>query len=103
MDKTTKTILILWLCTIVVITTGAYYGSKRGDLGGTDKLVEDMAATAGGYKPTTPLPLSKTGENIAFTIGGLFAGIVIGYYWTQLDKKTQNKEQIDDTQNQRTE
>ena len=102
MDKTTKTILILWLCTVVVITTGAYFGSKRGDLGGTDKLVEDMAATAGGWTPTTPLPLSEIGENIAFTIAGLLAGIVIGYYWTLLDEKTAKKGQIDNKKNQRT-
>lgn len=84
MDKVTKTILLLWLCTVVIIITGAYFGSKKGNLEGTDKLVEDMAATAGGYEPSTPLPLSEIGENIVFTLAGLLAGIIFGYYWTHM-------------------
>ncbi|MFQ5976010.1 MAG: hypothetical protein ACE5J5_06835 [Candidatus Hydrothermarchaeales archaeon] len=84
MNKVTKIILLLWFGTVVIITLGAYFGSAKGDLGGTDALVEDMAATAGGYEPITPVVLSEIGENIAFTLAGLFAGIVFGYYWTDL-------------------
>ncbi len=106
MNKVTKTILLLWLCTVGMITVGAYFGSANGDLGGTDALVEDMAATAGGYEPSTPIPLTEIGENIAFTLAGLLAGIIFGYYWTRLvERAPYPKGQLNDAkgQKQRTE
>ncbi len=102
MNKVTKAILLLWICTVVLITVGAYFGSAKGDLGGTDALVEDMAATAGGYEPSTPIPLTGIGENIAFTLAGLLAGIIFGYYWTRLvERAPYPKGQLNDAKDQK--
>ncbi len=106
MNKVTKTVLLLWLCTVGMITLGAYFGSAKGDLSGTDALVEDLAATAGGYEPSTPIHLTEIGENTAFTLAGLLAGIIFGYYWTRLvERAPYPKGQSNDAkgQKQRTE
>ncbi|MEE8168694.1 MAG: hypothetical protein V3T58_07470 [Candidatus Hydrothermarchaeales archaeon] len=84
MDKIIKNIAILWLFTIALIIGGAYAGSAKGDLGGTDAAVEDMAAEIAGREPSTPIGLNNTGENIAFALAGLLAGALFGYYWTSI-------------------
>lgn len=80
----TKTVIALWLAASGLIILGAYYGSRLGDLGGTDALVEGMAVEVGKKEASTPVSLSQLGENISFTLAGLVAGTIFGYYMTTL-------------------
>ncbi len=83
-ESFTKAVVILWLVSVAVISLGAYYGISVGDLGGTDALVEGMAVEVGKSDASTLVSYDKLGENISFTLAGLFAGTLFGYYWVAL-------------------
>ncbi len=87
----TKKVVALWLIVIVVVLAGAYFGSRTGDLGGTDAAVEEMAAKLGSKEPSNPVALSEFGENVAFTLAGLLAGIFTGYFLTAIEVKARKE------------
>jgi hypothetical protein len=83
-DKFTRTVLILWITIISITCLGAFFGIKVGDLGGTDNIVEELVVDASGKEVSTPVSYGDLGENITFTLAGLFAGIIFGYFWITL-------------------
>ncbi len=80
-DKFTRTVLIMWITIILITCLGAFFGINVGDLGGTDALVEELAAEVSEKEVSTPVSYGDLGENISFTLAGLFAGIIFGYFW----------------------
>lgn len=95
-ESFTKAVVILWLAGVSVTSLGAYYGISVGDLGGTDALVEGMAVELGKSEASTLVSYGKLGENISFTLAGLFAGILSGYYWTALMEGSRAKKEGSD-------
>jgi hypothetical protein len=49
------------------------------DLSGTDRVVEEQAATIGKKTPTQVVSLDETGEYIGFTMLSLMGGLAAGY------------------------
>lgn len=84
MDRFTRNALSVALLAIFFWSLLGYLGSFYGDMGGTDKKVEETAARLNPVAPSAPISLSPRGENIAFTLGGILAGLVVGYYYPDL-------------------
>ena len=84
MDRFTRNVLIVSLLALLFWPLLGYMGSFYGDMGGTDKKVEEAAAATGEVKASVPVSLSPLGENIVFTLGGVLGGLVVGYYYPDL-------------------
>ena len=95
-ESFTKAVVILWLIGVSVTSLGAYYGISVGDLGGTDALVEGMAVEVGKSEASTLVSYNELGENISFTLAGLFAGALFGYYWAALMEGNRVKKEVRD-------
>ncbi len=83
-DKFTRVVLILWITIISITCLGAFFGINVGDLGGTDNIVEEIVVEVSEKEARTPVSHGDRGENVSFTLAGLFAGIIFGYFWITL-------------------
>ncbi|MFQ6051308.1 MAG: hypothetical protein ACE5K4_06405 [Candidatus Hydrothermarchaeota archaeon] len=78
-DSFVLKVLLLMVLSVLGIIVSAYYGSKVGELQGTDALVEDLAMKSAGKKAVTLIELNETGEYIGFTLVGIVSGFTVGY------------------------
>ncbi|HID27277.1 MAG TPA: hypothetical protein EYP22_05570 [Methanosarcinales archaeon] len=91
-DTFTRNALIIMFGIVAIMSLMAYLGFSSGaKMNGTDAIVEENAAKLGKKNPTNLVTLDETGEYIGFTLAGVFSGLIIGYYWTELFGKRRKK------------
>jgi len=93
LDGFTKTALTMMVIIAGIFSIGAYLGHVFGSkMEGTDSIVEDTAVSTafGAIPPAThvgPTITGVVGEPIGFTFAGIVAGLIVGYYWTELFRR----------------
>lgn len=88
MDRFTKAALILMILITSVIAAGAYIGYLRGgDMAGVDSTVEGLAAPDAISSGIGVRLMARFGEPLGFAFVGITAGLVTGYFWTELRRK----------------
>ncbi|MFQ6056344.1 MAG: hypothetical protein ACE5J9_10225 [Methanosarcinales archaeon] len=84
-DTFTRNALVIMSGILTIMIIMAYLGFSSGaKMEGTDAIVEENAAKLGNKNPTNLVTLDETGEYIGFTLAGVFSGLIVGYYWTEL-------------------
>ncbi len=88
-DRFTMTALVLMVGITTAFVICAYIGhlGEVGEMDGTDAIVEEMAADTVGKETTSVLPAFLTdivGEPLGFTIAGIAAGFIVGYFWIDI-------------------
>ena len=64
------------------IIVASYVGHKKGELEGTDDIVEDLATSATHVQAKEIVPaIPEDMEPIGFTIAGILGGLLVGYFW----------------------
>ncbi len=92
-DKFTLIAIALMAVISVSLAIGAYVGYKSGsEMEGTDAIVEDTAASTVGAEATAigPAITDVVGEPAGFTIAGIIAGFIIGYYWPEVFRRRES-------------
>ncbi len=93
LDRFTKTALVLMVVIASVFVTCAYLGYIGGaEMEGTDAMVEEHAASTANVEATAIIPAltDVVGEPAGFTIAGIIAGFIVGYYWTEMFRRRGN-------------
>lgn len=93
LDRFTKTALVLMAVITAIFAIGAYLGYAAGSgMEGTDAIVEDTAASTVNAEASQigPAITDVVGEPIGFTIAGIVAGFIVGYYWTEMFRRQEN-------------
>lgn len=95
-DGFTKTALTMMVIIAGVFVISAYIGHVLGSkMEGTDSIVEDTAASSafGAVPQAThvgPTITSVVGEPIGFTFADVVAGLIVGYYWTDIFRREED-------------
>lgn len=72
---------------------GTYIGYVfEQDLDGTDGIVEEAAASTKGLEANVIIPSVEAygdmGEYVGFTLAGIIAGFIFGYFWVDIRGET---------------
>ena len=91
MDNFVRNSLILLVVCTAVMCVAAYAGYASGaGMEGTDGIVEEHAASTGGegLEAVDIVPnvgaFGDMGEYVGFTLAGIIAGFIFGYFWIDI-------------------
>ena len=89
MDNFIRNSLILLVVCTAVMCVAAYAGYASGaGMEGTDGIVEEHAASTGGIEAVEMVPnvgaYGDMGEYVGFTLAGIIAGFIFGYFWIDI-------------------
>ena len=88
-DKFTKAALVLMVLIASIIAAGAYIGYLKGaDMAGTDGTVEARAAPGADTDGIGARLMARFGEPLGFALVGITGGLVAGYFFTDLRRKS---------------
>jgi len=86
-DRFSRNALLLMFSIAAIIAIGAYIGYLGGvNMAGTDSTVESMAAPSasrGGIRL-----ISYIGEPLGFALIGITGGLITGYFWSELRRRS---------------
>lgn len=89
MDRFTKTALILMVVIASAIAAGAYTGYLNGyGMAGIDGTIEADAAPYADTDSIGARLMVRFGEPLGFALVGITGGLITGYFWTDLRRKT---------------
>lgn len=88
-DAFERNSLVIMTLGVAIMLAFSYIGTSMGfELGGTDAMVEEMAADSAGKEGQVVVDLEgllgEYGEPIGFTIAGIAGGFVAGFAWPQV-------------------
>jgi cobalt/nickel transport protein len=84
-DPFTRNVLIVGLALLFLIFASAYYMDiHHMKASGTDDLVNDLASRATQTEHHPLIELPGDAQLGAFSVGNLFAGLIVGYNWRKL-------------------
>jgi len=92
-DQFTKIALVLMVAITLTFCAFAYIGHLSGaEMEGTDAIVEDTAASTANVEATGVMPAitDVIGEPPGFTLAGIVAGLIVGYYWTEMFRRRED-------------
>ncbi len=88
-DPFTRNVLITGLVLLFLIFCSAFYmDTHKMEAGGTDDLVNNMAAQTTHVEHHPLIELPGDAEVSAFSVANFFAGLVVGYNWRKLFGET---------------
>ncbi|BDC36234.1 MAG: hypothetical protein EF806_02255 [Candidatus Methanoliparum thermophilum] len=84
-DKFTRTALVLMIIIVFMIMLFSYIGSEHG-IKGSDDIVSEIIIEETGKEEISIIPTVSDfiGEEITYTIVGIIAGFVVGYFWRDI-------------------
>lgn len=92
-DTFTRNMLITGFILLLLIFASALYMDRhKMEAGGTDDLVNNMAAATVQVEHHPLVELPGDVEVSAFSVANLFAGLIVGYNWRKLFYETKSEE-----------
>lgn len=95
LDKFTKVSLVLMVVIVLAIIILAYIGSEY-EMKGSDEIVSEIITEQTDKEPISVVPTISNliGEEITYTIVGIIAGFIVGYFWTDLFNNKDKRDKI---------
>ena len=88
-DRFSRNVLLLMFSITAIIVIGAYIGYLGGaNMAGIDSTIEAMAAPAVLPAGIGARLMSYSGEPMGFALVGIIGGLVTGYFWSELRRRS---------------